>query len=105
MSDSIPVIKDGEPCAHPGCLHHVSHPCEGCGRIAGRSFYGYTRESLASLCLEILGRLDETKALPVLVEQAALTLFKSGINAPEFCVPLRNALDDLAVHGHLRFAD
>lgn len=27
---------DGEPCSHPGCLHHVSHPCEGCGRIAGR---------------------------------------------------------------------
>jgi hypothetical protein len=27
--------KDGEPCDHPGCLHHVSHPCEGCGRIGG----------------------------------------------------------------------
>lgn len=24
------------PCKHPGCLHHVTHPCEGCGRIAGR---------------------------------------------------------------------
>jgi putative endonuclease len=20
-----------EPCGHPGCLNHVSHPCEGCG--------------------------------------------------------------------------
>ena len=29
-------LKDGQPCNHPGCLHHVSHPCEGCGRIAGR---------------------------------------------------------------------
>lgn len=29
--------SDGEPCDHPGCLSHVSHPCEGCGRIAGRS--------------------------------------------------------------------
>lgn len=28
--------KDGEPCDHPGCLHHITHPCEGCGRIAGR---------------------------------------------------------------------
>lgn len=28
--------KDGEPCSHRGCLHHVTHPCEGCGRIAGR---------------------------------------------------------------------
>ncbi|MDY6895008.1 MAG: hypothetical protein SVO01_06280 [Thermotogota bacterium] len=28
--------KPGESCGHPGCLQHVSHPCEGCGRIAGR---------------------------------------------------------------------
>lgn len=29
--------KDGEPCGHPGFLHHVTHPCEGCGRKGGRS--------------------------------------------------------------------
>ncbi len=34
--DRIYGRKDGEPCSHPGCLHHVTHPCEGCGRIAGR---------------------------------------------------------------------
>lgn len=28
-------LRDGEPCGHRGCLSHVSHPCEGCGRIAG----------------------------------------------------------------------
>ncbi|MGE5807179.1 MAG: hypothetical protein ACM34M_15400 [Ignavibacteria bacterium] len=28
-------LKDHEPCDHPGCLNHVSHPCEGCGRING----------------------------------------------------------------------
>ena len=27
--------RDGEPCDHPGCLSHISHPCEGCGRIGG----------------------------------------------------------------------
>ena len=30
------IYKDGEPCKHPGCLQHVTHPCEGCGRIAGK---------------------------------------------------------------------
>lgn len=25
-------IQDGNPCSHAGCLSHVSHPCEGCGR-------------------------------------------------------------------------
>lgn len=29
---SFKVFKDGEPCKHPGCKNHVSHPCEGCGR-------------------------------------------------------------------------
>ena len=29
------VLKDGCPCNHPGCQHHVSHPCEGCGRKGG----------------------------------------------------------------------
>ena len=30
------ILRDGEPCGHPGCLKHISHPCEGCGRIGGR---------------------------------------------------------------------
>lgn len=25
-----------EPCNHPGCYNHVSHPCEGCGRYQGK---------------------------------------------------------------------
>ena len=32
---AIEHIKEGEPCGHPGCLSHISHPCEGCGRIGG----------------------------------------------------------------------
>ena len=28
-------LKRGEPCSHNGCLNHKTHPCEGCGRIAG----------------------------------------------------------------------
>ena len=30
-------LRDGEPCSHRGCLHHLTHPCEGCGRIAGKA--------------------------------------------------------------------
>ena len=29
------VLMDGEPCDQTGCLHHLLHPCEGCGRIGG----------------------------------------------------------------------
>jgi hypothetical protein len=24
-----------QPCKHIGCLNHISHPCEKCGRIGG----------------------------------------------------------------------
>jgi hypothetical protein len=27
-------LEPGQPCDHPGCAAHVSHPCEGCGRYA-----------------------------------------------------------------------
>lgn len=32
-----PKIKrfGGEPCKHIGCMNHVTHPCEHCGRIGG----------------------------------------------------------------------
>ena len=33
--DDDSVYADGVPCNHPGCLSHVSHPCEGCGRVSG----------------------------------------------------------------------
>lgn len=28
--------NNGQPCEHPGCLNHFTHPCEGCGRVAGK---------------------------------------------------------------------
>ena len=30
------VVLSGQPCHHKGCLRHLSHPCEGCGRIGGK---------------------------------------------------------------------
>jgi hypothetical protein len=35
-SEHIRLLKDGEPCDHPGCQNHISHPCEKCGRIAAK---------------------------------------------------------------------
>ncbi len=32
--DLIKVAPRG-PCSHPGCMSHVTHPCEGCGRTWG----------------------------------------------------------------------
>jgi hypothetical protein len=35
--DEEKELKDGKSCGHPGCLYHITHPCEGCGRISGRT--------------------------------------------------------------------
>ena len=32
-----PALRDGGPSPHPRCLKHISHPCEGCRRVGGRS--------------------------------------------------------------------
>ena len=29
-------LPDGVACEHPGCLSHLTHPCEGCGRVGGK---------------------------------------------------------------------
>lgn len=44
----VPRWKEGEPCDQPGCLYHISFPCEGCGRIAGRpvDLFGRLAKSL-----------------------------------------------------------
>jgi hypothetical protein len=31
----MPVLERGQPCDHAGCLSHITHPCEGCNRVAG----------------------------------------------------------------------
>jgi hypothetical protein len=35
ISRGLPIYEDGVPCRHKGCLYHITHPCEWCGRIAG----------------------------------------------------------------------
>ena len=37
---------EGEPCGHPGCMSHRSHPCEKCGRIQGRDRTGLAQAKM-----------------------------------------------------------
>ena len=45
-----PSLRDGEPCTHPGCLSHLTHPCEGCGRVGGRSGCEHDRLNEDGIC-------------------------------------------------------
>jgi hypothetical protein len=62
-----------EPCDHPGCKSHVSHPCEGCGRRWGVPMDIPGIE----LPKEILAALDAAKELP---GQFLEDLLKRGID-------------------------
>lgn len=53
------VLREGEPCKHPGCAHHYSHPCEGCGRYAAGTRSGPDPEAVA-IYLEKIARSHPT---------------------------------------------
>lgn len=36
VEDAELLYKNGEPCQHRGCRNHISHACEGCGRIGAQ---------------------------------------------------------------------
>jgi hypothetical protein len=55
----------GEPCAHPGCLSHVTHPCEGCGRIGGQD------SAYIGLSLGAAWELQEKGLVPITRETLA----------------------------------
>jgi len=67
MPDSTPLdpkaiaaklYAPNEPCSHRGCLSHFSHPCDGCGRIAGR----YPEPSSAELAQRFEREADRLAA-------------------------------------------
>ena len=54
------ATKMSDPCKHPGCHSHLTHPCEGCGRQGGfaswRTLLGIVRQDLTD-CLDEIERL------------------------------------------------
>jgi len=39
--EKLETVREGEPCLHPGCLQHITHPCEVCHRVGGRGVAVY----------------------------------------------------------------
>lgn len=50
-------LVEGEPCGHPGCMSHRSHPCEKCGRIQGRDRTGLAQAKM--MCGDAADRLEQ----------------------------------------------
>lgn len=51
----VVLFEDGEPCNHLGCLGHVTHPCEGCGRTGGRGVVMTTKSRQKMIELKCCG--------------------------------------------------
>jgi hypothetical protein len=87
----VPRFRDGVPCEHPGCLSHISHPCEGCGRIGGVWFPRWYEEKLKRFADAEPGGLMacSPELLTELIELAKTdeavkaTLVHAGINLGE----------------------
>jgi hypothetical protein len=57
---------EGGPCAHPGCFSHVSHRCEGCGRIGGLKF-PHCHRNIGEY-IKPLGRIKKILEVPCCVQ-------------------------------------
>lgn len=53
-------MREGESYSHKGCLSHISHPCEGCGRIGGRTLRTYIVKADISKIKDIERRFNVT---------------------------------------------
>lgn len=69
----IANLSKDEPCNHRGCLSHVTHPCEGCGRIAGmteleivRRYTGWNDETAEAAIRQWRGHNPEWNASSIL---------------------------------------
>lgn len=48
---------DGKPCNQQNsCIHHLTNPCEGCGRIGGRTIVASPEEVLALIMVAKLAK-------------------------------------------------
>ena len=63
------TLRDGEPCSHPGCLSHISHPCE-CAAMAQLKAAEIHERSLASAYGRCGGKQHVDAALELRREMA-----------------------------------
>lgn len=122
--EPLKTYKDGEPCEHPGCLNHITHPCEGCGRIGGRNqitkmktddeilqknLYADRRNYLYDLPLifrpAIFRAMDEfakQAEAPLLAEIATARKLLKEILPMQGCIQCQEVFEPCKYHGNIK---
>ena len=86
--------REGQPCDHPGCFSHVSHLCEGCGRMAGRYLN-------AAEWLEVGSVKPQVTSTPIWIRGKGMSLFlKSRLTELATVMKFENFID--TSHGQER---
>jgi hypothetical protein len=75
-------LRPDQPCSHRGCLSHVTHPCEGCGRIAGQ----YPEDKEKCTCAE-LRKQGDYRACPACQKNYKPSCLCGGIGCATCCGP------------------
>ena len=70
MMKAMNELKTGVPCGHAGCLNHTTHPCEGCGRIAGGALKIYPVTYVERLRADIAELKKENERLKDILKSA-----------------------------------
>lgn len=53
---------NGQICEHKGCLSHISHPCEECGRIGGEGIV-YELSTEEKRIIDLFSEVGETQIM------------------------------------------
>lgn len=68
------VLRNGEPCNHPGCASHISHPCEGCGRYAAGLRSGPDPQAVNNRLVELARKHASVRAVLMAAQVRGWTL-------------------------------
>ena len=81
------------PCSHPGCQHHVTHPCECCGRQWGQSALTTPEKSPLWAVHTPGGGVKKVRLPPLPDKISWVVKFKDG-RARRFSYPVKSDEDE-----------
>lgn len=87
-------MKDQKPCAHPGCMSHVTHPCERCGIMWGQKVVRKDKR-ICICCGSVLGAEPTDDPLTISPVYGGLIFRSSGNFGSTIFDPMPIGIEDM----------